>query len=66
MPILEDTSGASRTAQEEREGAGADEERRKPRGCDEAGAESFRFDDPYWDDAFDSYYNPTLRTCCRF
>lgn len=25
----------------------------------------FRFDDPYWDDAFDSYYDPTLRTCCR-
>jgi hypothetical protein len=22
------------------------------------------FDDPYWDDAFCSYYDPTLRTCC--
>jgi hypothetical protein len=23
------------------------------------------FEDPYWDDAFCSYYDPTLRTCCR-
>ncbi len=36
----------------------------KPRACDEPRAESFLFDDPYWDDAFDSYHNPTLRTCC--
>ena len=36
------------------------------RACDETGAEPFLFDDPYWDDAFDSYHNPTLRTCCRF
>ena len=36
------------------------------RACDEFGTEAFRFDDPYWDDAFDSYHNPTLRTCCRF
>jgi hypothetical protein len=26
---------------------------------------AFRFDDPYWDDAFCSYYDPTLRTCCN-
>jgi len=26
----------------------------------------FRFDDPYWDDAFDSYHSPTLRICCPF
>ena len=25
----------------------------------------FLFDDPYWDDVFCSYYDPTLRTCCR-
>jgi hypothetical protein len=25
----------------------------------------FLFKDPYWDDAFCSYYDPTLRTCCR-
>ena len=24
----------------------------------------FLFPDPYWDDAFASYYDPTLRTCC--
>lgn len=23
-----------------------------------------RFEDPYWDDAFCSYYDPTLGTCC--
>ena len=58
--------GPSRTAQPEREEARAAEGRRKPGACGEAGAESFLFDDPYWDDAFDSYHNPTLRTCCRF
>jgi hypothetical protein len=26
---------------------------------------AFLFDDPYWDDAFCSYYDPTLRTCCN-
>jgi hypothetical protein len=25
----------------------------------------FLFEDPYWDDVFCSYYDPTLRTCCR-
>ncbi len=25
----------------------------------------FLFNDPYWDDTFCSYYDPTLRTCCR-
>jgi hypothetical protein len=24
----------------------------------------FLFEDPYWDDAFCSYYDPTMRTCC--
>ena len=55
----------SRTAQPEREGAPAAEERGKPRACDEPGAETFLFDDPYWDEAFDSYHNPTLRVCCK-
>jgi hypothetical protein len=27
--------------------------------------EGFLFEDAYWDDAFCSYYDPTLRTCCR-
>jgi hypothetical protein len=74
MPAREAKRGPSRTArpeherehEREREGARAAEERMKPCVCDEPGAETFRFDDPYWDDAFDSYYNPTLRTCCRY
>ena len=66
LPAREGKSGPSRTTQPEQEEAGAAEDRRKPRACDEPGAESFLFDDPYWDDAFDSYHNPTLRTCCRF
>jgi hypothetical protein len=33
---------------------------------DEPQAErGFLFEDPYWDDAFCSYYDPTLGTCCR-
>jgi len=56
----------SGTVQPEREGALAAEERSKPRACAEPEGQSFLFDDPYWDDAFDSYHNPTLRTCCRF
>ena len=66
MSAREGKSGPSRTAQPEWEEAGAAEEQKKLRACDEPGAESFLFDDPYWDDAFDSYHNPTLRTCCRF
>ena len=27
--------------------------------------EGFLFEDPYWDDVFCSYYDPTLGTCCR-
>jgi hypothetical protein len=27
--------------------------------------EGFLFLDPYWDDQFCSYYDPTLRTCCN-
>jgi hypothetical protein len=34
----------------------------RPADRDEQG---FLFDDPYWDDAFGSYYDPTLGTCCR-
>jgi len=25
----------------------------------------FLFEDPYWDDAFCAYYDPTLGTCCH-
>jgi hypothetical protein len=56
----------SRATPPEREGARAGASLREPGACDERAAESFLFDDPYWDDAFDSYHNPTLRTCCRF
>jgi len=31
-------------------------------GQDEQG---FLFEDPYWDDAFCSYHDPTLGTCCH-
>ena len=24
----------------------------------------FLFEDPYWDDAFCSYFDPNMRTCC--
>lgn len=26
--------------------------------------QGIRFDDPYWDDAFCAWWDPTLRTCC--
>ena len=65
MPAREEKNGPSRTARLEREGPRAAETPREPGACDEPGGESFRFDDPYWDDAFDSYHDPTLRTCCR-
>lgn len=32
---------------------------------DEQPAEDgLRFDDPYWDDAFCAWWDPSLRTCC--
>ena len=34
------------------------------RGEDQA-ERGFLFEDPYWDDAFCAYYDPTLRTCCH-
>lgn len=54
------------TAQTRREGTAAAAEDSKPRLCKDFGSTGFRFDDPYWDDAFDSWHNPTLRTCCRW
>lgn len=53
------------TAQTDREEARDAGEPGKPRSCEAPGAQSFLFDDPYWDEAFDSYHDPTLRTCCR-
>ncbi len=42
--------------------SGAEKRKERPTDRDEHG---FLFDDPYWDDAFGSYYDPTLGTCCR-
>lgn len=30
----------------------------------EPDGDQVRFDDPYWDDAFCAWWDPTLRTCC--
>ena len=46
----------TRERQSEREEAAKSADRQDERG--------FLFEDPYWDDAFCSYYDPTLRTCC--
>ena len=31
---------------------------------DERAEEGLRFDDPFWDDAFCAWWDPSLRTCC--
>jgi hypothetical protein len=65
VPIAQPTSPARPTeASRVDEGTEA-RETGGSRVCDEFGTEAFRFDDPYWDDAFDSYHNPTLRVCCK-
>jgi len=63
--VREEGIDSAQTANQEGQEPGTAEEASKPRTCDEARSESFRFDDPYWDDVFDSYHDPTLRTCCR-
>jgi hypothetical protein len=40
----------------------SDEAAKSGEGQDERG---FLFDDPYWDDAFCAYHDPTLGTCCH-
>jgi hypothetical protein len=30
----------------------------------DSGESGLRFSDPYWDDAFCAWWDPTLRTCC--
>ena len=37
--------------------------RREEKPADEA-ERGLRFEDPYWDDAFCAWWDPTLRTCC--
>jgi hypothetical protein len=39
----------------------AEASRSEPRREDDRG---LRFEDPYWDDAFCAWWDPTLRTCC--
>jgi len=58
-------AGACRTAAAEQESGRAAEPQTRPGTAGEFGVQSFLFDDPYWDEMFDSYHNPTLRTCCR-
>jgi hypothetical protein len=41
---------------------GSDEAAKSGEGQDERG---FLFEDPYWDDAFCAYHDPTLGTCCH-
>jgi len=65
LPAGEEENGRPRTAEPDREETQAAEQRSENPGCAGPGAAPFRFDDPYWDEAFDSYHDPTLRTCCR-
>lgn len=63
IPASTEHVGRSPTTQPEPEGDGA--EPRTPRPSADPGSVAFRFDDPYWDDVFDAWHDPTLRTCCR-
>ncbi len=40
----------------------APQDRRERRG-DAALEEGYRFDDPYWDEAFGTYYDSAMRVC---
>ena len=40
-------------------------EKEAPPGDQRQEEKGFLFLDPYWDDQFCSYYDPTLRTCCN-
>jgi hypothetical protein len=40
-------------------------EKKAPLGDQRQEERGFLFLDPYWDDQFCSYYDPTLRTCCN-
>ena len=64
MPKSEEEAGQPQKSQKKQEGAEAAEKAKKPEACKDIWTEGFRFDDPYWDDAFDSYHSPMLRVCC--
>jgi hypothetical protein len=40
------------------------DEQRESESENAAPEQGIRFDDPYWDDAFCVWWDPTLRTCC--
>lgn len=52
MELMATTTGSPST-EEELKNASAD-----------AAEKGLRFEDPYWDDAFCAWWDPTLRTCC--
>jgi len=58
-PIMIEPEDELKTAGE---GEGGEEREGAPQGPSQE--EGFLFLDPYWDDVFASYYDPTLRTCC--
>ena len=64
-PVREKEIGPVGRVRRRRQKPRAAKERRKHRARGEVEVKPFRFNDPYWDDAFNSYYDPTLRTCCR-
>lgn len=66
IPIREANVESVPTAQSEQGKAEPAAEQNTPQSCPDPASKGFRFDDPYWDDAFDSWHNPTLRTCCRW
>ena len=56
MRVAREPTGAEpRPEQAETDGAAEHEEQ---------DTEGLRFDDPYWDDAFCAWGDPTMRTCC--
>jgi len=63
MPVREKKNRPAGAVEPAPAGAGTVEKRTQPRTCSDPGAEVFRFDDPYWEEAFDSYHDPTLRIC---
>ena len=63
-PSLDDAGSTRRRGRKGRHLTSAPEPGTRPERAPESQELSFRFD-PYWDEVFCSYYDPTLRTCCR-
>jgi hypothetical protein len=64
MPESKEEKLQAQTPQPEQKGAETADTQKKRGACKDPWKEGFRFDDPYWDEAFDSYHSPTLRVCC--